>query len=113
MNRQSFVSVVVTTYNQAPYLAAALDSVLGQSYRHREVIVVDDGSTDTTPQVLDRFRGKILTVCQGNEGVAAARNTGVRHARGEFVALPMGMTSGTRISFACKSRRRSRTRSPA
>lgn len=65
MNRESFVSVVVTTYNQAPYLAAALDSVLGQSYRHREVIVVDDGSTDTTPQVLDRFRGKILTVCRG------------------------------------------------
>jgi glycosyltransferase involved in cell wall biosynthesis len=87
MNREPFVSVVVTTYNQAPYLAAAIDSVLDQSYRHQEVIVVDDGSIDTTPQVLDRFRGKIIAVRQANQGVAAARNSGVRHARGEFVAL--------------------------
>ena len=56
MNREPFVSVVVTAYNQAPYIAAAIDSVLCQTYPHHEVIVVDDGSTDTTSQVLDRFQ---------------------------------------------------------
>ena len=87
MNREPFVSVVVTTYNQAPYIAAAIDSVLCQTYRHHEVIVVDDGSTDTTSQVLDRFRGKAILLRQTNQGVAAARNTGVLQARGDFVAL--------------------------
>jgi len=87
MNREPFVSVVVTTYNQAPYIAAAIDSVLCQTYRHHEVILVDDGSTDTTSQVLDRFRGKAILLRQTNQGVAAARNTGVLQARGDFVAF--------------------------
>ena len=52
MTREPFVSVVVTTYNQAPHIAAAIDSVLCQTYRHHEVIVVDAGSTDTTSQIL-------------------------------------------------------------
>lgn len=81
------VSVVVTTYNQAPYIAAALGSVLSQTYRPCEVILVDDGSTDdTTAQVLP-FRDRILYLKQPNRGVAAARNAGIARATGEFIAL--------------------------
>jgi hypothetical protein len=87
MNRESFVSVVVMTYNQAPYIAAAIESAFGQTYPHHEVIVVDDGSTDMTSQALDRFRGNAILLRQTNRGVAAARNPGVLQARGDFVAL--------------------------
>jgi glycosyltransferase involved in cell wall biosynthesis len=85
--REPFVSVVVTTFNQAPYIGAALQSVFNQSYGRYEVIVVDDGSTDDTPRVLQPLQSRILHVRQANQGVAAARNTGVRQAKGELVAF--------------------------
>ncbi len=82
----SEVSVVVTTFNQAPYIAAALDSVLAQTHPVRE-IVVDDGSTDGTRAALAPYRDRIRYIRQGNAGVAAARNAGVAAAGGELVAL--------------------------
>jgi glycosyltransferase involved in cell wall biosynthesis len=81
------VSVVVTTYNHARYIGAALRSVLEQSYDPYEVIVVDDGSLDGTGEEIERFRDRVLKVWQPNQGIAASRNTGVRHARGELVAF--------------------------
>src|SRR5437763_15026798 len=87
MPPEPLVSVVITTFNQASYIGAALESVFNQSYKRYEVIVVDDGSTDETPRVLEPFRPWIVHVRQANQGVAAARNTGVRQAKGELVAF--------------------------
>lgn len=81
------VSVVITTFNQAPYVGEAVEAVLRQTYPSREILVVDDGSTDETPTILAPYRGAITYIRQPNQGVAEARNTGVRHARGEFVAF--------------------------
>lgn len=81
------VSVVVTTYNQGPYVADAVRSVLAQTYRPREIIVVDDGSEDDTAARLAPFAGDVVYLRQPNRGVAAARNTGVARARGELVAF--------------------------
>lgn len=81
------ISVVIPTYNYARYLPEAIDSVLAQTYAPLEVIVVDDGSTDGTPEVLAAYGAKIRSIRQENQGVAAARNTGVSAARGEYIAL--------------------------
>ncbi len=81
------VSVVITTYNQVRYIAATIASVLAQTYGDLEIILVDDGSTDGTEAALAPYRGRLHYVRQRNRGVAAARNTGIRHARGRMLAL--------------------------
>jgi len=81
------VSVVIPTYNYGRFLGAAIESALGQSYPPLEIIVVDDGSTDDTPDVAARYAGKIRYVRKENAGVSAARNTGVAHATGDLVAF--------------------------
>jgi glycosyltransferase involved in cell wall biosynthesis len=80
-------SVVVTTHNQCPYIGAALDSVFAQTVQPLEVIVVDDGSTDGTRDMLDAYGDRIALVLQDNRGVAAARNAGVARATGKLVAF--------------------------
>jgi hypothetical protein len=79
--------VIIPAYNVECYIADTIRSVLRQTFRDFEIIVVDDGSTDGTADVLDSFDGRITCVTQRNRGVAAARNTGLRHASGELVAL--------------------------
>ena len=78
-------------YNAAAYLPYAIDSVLAQTYRDWEIVVVDDGSTDHTRAVVDSYRPKLKdrlqSIHQPNRGVAEARNNGIRAARGEFMAL--------------------------
>jgi glycosyltransferase involved in cell wall biosynthesis len=81
------VSVVITTYNQAEYIAETVLSALNQTYPHREVVVVDDGSTDQTGARLAQFRDRVTIVRQENQGIAASRNTGVRTATGELIAF--------------------------
>ena len=81
------VSVVVPTYNYGKFLPRALDSALAQSLAPFEIIVVDDGSTDGTRDVLKRYRDSVHVVYQNNRGVSAARNAGFRLARGELVAF--------------------------
>lgn len=81
------VSVVITTYNQAAYIADTVLSALNQTYPQREVIVVDDGSSDETAARLAPFRDKVALIRQDNQGVAASRNTGVRSAKGELIAF--------------------------
>ncbi len=82
------VSVIIPTYNRAKFIGRALDSVLGQTFTDYEVIVVDDGSTDGTREVLEAaYDGKIKYIYQKNGGVSAARNRGISEARGTYVAF--------------------------
>jgi glycosyltransferase involved in cell wall biosynthesis len=78
------VSVMIGVYNGERYLAEAIDSVLAQTYRNFELIVVDDGSDDATPTVARRYGDSIVYVRQQRGGMAAARNTAVSHARGDY-----------------------------
>ena len=81
------VSVIIPTYNRARLAAIAVESALAQTHPAIEVIVVDDGSTDDTPDKLAKFGGRIRVVRQANAGVGAARNAGMALARGAFIAL--------------------------
>lgn len=81
------VSVVIPTYNYGRFVPEAVESVLGQTYPAREVIVVDDGSTDDTRARLATYLPHIRYVYQDNRGLSAARNTGIALAGGRFVAL--------------------------
>jgi glycosyltransferase involved in cell wall biosynthesis len=84
------VSVITPAYNAAPYLADAVASVLGQTFSDLELVVVDDGSQDDTLQVARRLSGadgRVRVLSTPNGGPATARNTALRAARGEFVAL--------------------------
>jgi glycosyltransferase involved in cell wall biosynthesis len=80
------VSVIVPTYNRAHLLGAALESAMAQDYRPAEVIVIDDGSTDGTAEVVRAFEA-VEYVRQPNRGVAAARNAGIRRSRGALIAF--------------------------
>ncbi|ETX09188.1 glycosyltransferase [Candidatus Entotheonella palauensis] len=81
------VSVIIPTFNRADWLAESIGSVLGQTYPHIELIVVDDGSTDHTRDVVQAF-GAALTYMHGiNRGVSAARNRGVAASQGTLVAF--------------------------
>jgi glycosyltransferase involved in cell wall biosynthesis len=81
------VSVVIPTYNRAGFVPEAIESVLSQSYRNFEVIVVDDGSTDNTSEVLEPYHDRIRLIQQTNSGVSSARNRGLNEAEGEWVAF--------------------------
>ena len=82
------VSVVIPTYNLAPLLPGAVESARAQDWPGLEVIVVDDGSTDGTPAVLERLAAEgVRCFRQENAGAASARNRGIREARGEWVAF--------------------------
>lgn len=80
-------SVVIPAYNAAKYLETAVSSALGQSFADLEIIVVDDGSTDDTPNVIASFGDRIRPVRRENGGVAEALNTGIGIARGRYVSL--------------------------
>ena len=81
------VSVIIPVYNQASYLGQAIDSVLAQTWRHYELIVVDDGSTDGSDDVAKEYGGSLRYVRKTNGGGASAVNAGVRVARGEWIAI--------------------------
>jgi glycosyltransferase involved in cell wall biosynthesis len=83
----ALVSVVIPTYNYGQFVGEAIESVLSQTYRPLELIVVDDGSTDDTQEVLARFEGRIHSLSQENQGLSAARNAGIRLAKGEYLAF--------------------------
>ena len=81
------VSVIIPTFNRAQYIAAAIESVLNQTYKDFEIIVVDDGSNDNTREVLEAFMNRIKYIYKKNAGTASARNVGIKNAQGEYIAF--------------------------
>ena len=86
MTEPLIVSVIITTYNRARYLPQSIDSVLRQGYQNIEIVVVDDGSTDNTKEVLQQYP-EVKYVYQSNQGISAARNTGIDNSIGECLVF--------------------------
>lgn len=86
-NKSNKVSVIISVYNGENYLAEAIDSVLQQDYPEKEIIVVDDGSTDHTKKIIEKFKKYIVSVYQKNQGLGAGRNAGVAIATGDYYAF--------------------------
>lgn len=93
MKNNILISVIVPAYNIAPWLPRCLDSILKQSYRNLEIIIIDDGSTDETPHIVDNYAKKdsrIVVIHQKNGGLVCAREKGISVARGEYVGFVDG-----------------------
>lgn len=84
------VSMVIPAYNAEDYIARCIDTALAQSLPDVEIVVVDDGSKDSTPEIIDWYVGRydnVVAIHQENGGVAAARNTGIKRAKGEYIGF--------------------------
>lgn len=84
------ISVIIPCYNLAGYVEKCMDSILGQTYRNLEIIAIDDGSTDETPEILAGYAEKdqrVVLIHQENAGAGRAMNRGIESARGEFLAF--------------------------
>jgi glycosyltransferase involved in cell wall biosynthesis len=85
------VSVILPVFNREPYLADSIESVVSQTFADWELVVVDDGSSDGSPAIIERYRlrfpGKVKPIFQANAGVAAARNRGITASTGELIAF--------------------------
>ena len=84
------VSIIVPVYNVAPYLREALDSIVNQTYKDLEILIIDDGSTDGSSAICEEYASsepRIRLIHQSNKGLSGARNTGLEHATGDYVAF--------------------------
>lgn len=81
------VSIIIPNYNHAQYIGDAINSVLNQTYFNYEIIVVDDGSKDNSREIIDAFGDKVHAIYQQNQGLSAARNTGINAARGNYIGV--------------------------
>ncbi len=87
-DKQSYtVSVVIPAYNAEKYIGRAIDSVLAQTRQPDEIIVVDDGSTDNTADVIKSYGSRVHSIHQENGGASVARNTGIEAAKSEWIAF--------------------------
>src|SRR4030095_5688610 len=87
MKRKPHVSVIIPTYNSVEYLSETIESVLSQTFRDFQGVVIDDGSTDGTVKLLSSYREKIVVLTQQNKGIPAARNAGIKACSGELIAF--------------------------
>ncbi|MGI8640395.1 MAG: glycosyltransferase family 2 protein [Pyrinomonadaceae bacterium] len=87
MSSPILVSVIIPNYNKGHYLAEAINSALAQTYRDTEIIVIDDGSTDNSDEVLRSYGKQIKWFKQKNSGVSHARNRGIKESQGEYLAF--------------------------
>ena len=84
------VSVIVPVYNTRQYLGKCVESIIHQTYRHLEILLIDDGATDGSGELCDKYAEKddrIRVVHQINKGISAARNKGLNLASGEYISL--------------------------
>lgn len=89
----NLISIIVPAYNIAPWLSRCLDSILAQTYKNLEIIVIDDGSTDETSQIIDEYVKKdsrIVAIHQKNAGLVAVRNRGIEIAEGDWIGFVDG-----------------------
>ena len=87
---RNLVSVIIPVYNVEPYLNACIASVCAQTYRNIEIILVDDGSTDRSPEICDEWARRDKRICvihQENRGVSSARNAGICQAHGKYISF--------------------------
>ena len=84
---QPLVSCIVPVWNGEKYLGEALDSILNQTYPQIEIVVIDDGSTDRTQDILASYGERVIAIRQAQAGPAVARNVGIERATGAFVAF--------------------------
>ena len=91
MEHKQLVSVVIPLYNAEKYIEETIQSILDQTYKEIEIVIVDDGSTDQSPAIVkelgEKYPGKVRYVHQSNQGVSVARNTGIENATGEYIAF--------------------------
>lgn len=83
----SLITVVIPNFNNAKYVSSAIESVLNQTYKNLEIIVIDDGSSDDSIEVISKYAHSVRIICQKNHGVSGARNVGLSHARGSFICF--------------------------
>lgn len=87
---EKLVSVIIPAYNVSQYVRQTVFSVIIQSYKNLEIIIVNDGSTDDTNEIINEYVSKdsrIIVINQENKGLASARNTGIKHAKGEYLCI--------------------------
>ena len=90
VNNEPLVSVIVPIYNSGKYLDKCIDSIVNQTYKNLEIILVDDGSTDNAPEICDEWAKKderIKVIHQENGGVSKARNVGLDNVTGEYISF--------------------------
>jgi glycosyltransferase involved in cell wall biosynthesis len=87
MKSEALVSVIIPCFNSEKWIEFTLDSVSQQSYKNIEIIIVDDGSTDDTGTIINNYSSEIKYIYKNNEGPSAARNTGLKIAKGEYIAF--------------------------
>lgn len=85
--KDTLVSIIINNYNYADYLQEAINSALNQTYPYKEIIVVDDGSTDHSRQIIESYKERIIPIFKKNGGQASAMNEGIRVAKGEMIAF--------------------------
>ncbi|MGG8363830.1 glycosyltransferase family 2 protein, partial [Bacillus cereus] len=91
MEQKQLVSVVIPLYNTEKYIEETMQSILDQTYKNIEIVIVDDGSKDQSPSIVknlaEKYPGQVKYVHQKNQGVSVARNTGIENASGEYIAF--------------------------
>lgn len=85
--RKPKFSVIIPTYNREDFIKKSVDSVINQSFRNFELIVVDDGSTDNTGKILNKYLDELVYIYQENKGPSSARNKGLEKSQGEYIAF--------------------------
>lgn len=81
------VSIIIPTYNYGDFICDAIDSVLSQTFQNHEIIVIDDGSTDNTVDILKKYEDNISYYYQNNKGPASARNLGIKNSKGDYICF--------------------------